>query len=235
MSQKWVYFFADGEQRRGPHPLEELRNFPLQPQTLVWREGLPEWTALQNVPELWAIFAEKFAAPAQPLENATKVDGPPAGTIAHGFGVPQTGFLRGEAGTLGYEPPPADQAASGMAIASLVLGIVSMVIWCVPFLSVLSIPCAILAIVFGFIARGKVKRKEAGGSGQALAGLILGFVNLGLMLVFILMFFGIMFFAANAPKTAAPAMPVPATGPIMRDYADSQPTENPRPATAPSN
>lgn len=233
MSQKWVYFFADGEQRRGPHPLEELRNFPLKPETLVWREGLPEWTALKNVPELWAIFAEKFAAPAQPIDYATTGDGPVRGVVATGFGVPQTGLLRDESGTLAYETPSSDQAASGMAIASLVLGIVSMVIWCVPILSLLSVPCAILAIVFGFIARGKVKRNEAGGGGQALAGLILGFVNVGLVLVFILMFFGIMFFAANAPKTAAPATPVPATGPIMRDYAE--PTENPKPATAPSN
>jgi hypothetical protein len=231
MSQKWVYFFADGEQRRGPLPLEELRNFPLQPQTLVWREGLQEWTALKNVPELWAIFAEKFSTPA--AEYETNAQGPVQGKVAPGFGVPQTGFLRDETGTLAYDTPNPGQTASGMAIASMVLGIVSMVIWCVPLLSILSIPCAILAIIFGFIARGKVKRKEAGGGGLALAGLILGFVNVGLMAVFILMFAGIMFFAANAPNTAMPATPIPATGPIMRDYAE--PTENPKPATAPGN
>ena len=57
----------------------------------------------------------------------------------------------------------------GIAIASMVLGIVSIVIFCAwP----LSIPCAIVGLILGIIARGKARRGEAGGRGMAKAGII---------------------------------------------------------------
>jgi hypothetical protein len=87
-------------------------------------------------------------------------------------------------------PPPPPQPATpsysaggtsstpktnGMAIASLVLGI---------------IPCtgitSILAIVFGFIARNQIEQSGGTqqGSGLALAGIILGFVWVGLSVIY---------------------------------------------------
>ena len=81
-----------------------------------------------------------------------------------------------------YPPPPAPRAAaaktSGWAVASLVLGILSFL--CLPFIA------AVVAIVFGAIARSSIKRSrgEIGGSGLATAGLILGIINLALLLVF---------------------------------------------------
>ena len=62
--------------------------------------------------------------------------------------------------------------SQGMAIASLVLGICSLVMfWCV----FLGAPLAILAIVFG--ARGMNTRT---GHGMAVAGLVMGAIELGL-------------------------------------------------------
>jgi hypothetical protein len=57
-----------------------------------------------------------------------------------------------------------------LAIVSLVAGIASYVF--------LPIVGAIAAIVLGHMARGQIKRTGEGGSGFALAGLILGYVHL---------------------------------------------------------
>ena len=68
---------------------------------------------------------------------------------------------------------------NGMAIASLVLGIIA-----VP-LCFLFIP-AVLAVVFGLIALSQLKSNPGqGGQGQAIAGLVLG----ALSLVFIIVMF----------------------------------------------
>ena len=56
----------------------------------------------------------------------------------------------------------------GFAIASLVLGIISIIRFCQPFV----LPCAILALVFGLIAK---KKKQ---NGMATAGIILGAISL---------------------------------------------------------
>ncbi|MCL2860406.1 MAG: DUF4190 domain-containing protein [Oscillospiraceae bacterium] len=58
---------------------------------------------------------------------------------------------------------------TGLSIASMVLGIVSIVLICFIWIS---IPCAILAVIFGFIGRKK------GGKGMATAGLVLGIITL---------------------------------------------------------
>lgn len=60
---------------------------------------------------------------------------------------------------------------SGFAIASLVLGIISLVIWC---LWMISIPCSILALIFGILA---VKKP---GKGMAIAGIITGSIALAI-------------------------------------------------------
>jgi len=60
------------------------------------------------------------------------------------------------------------QQISPLAIASMVCGMVALVLG----------PLAILAIVFGHIARGQVRRTGEGGRGMATAGLILGYMVL---------------------------------------------------------
>jgi hypothetical protein len=52
-------------------------------------------------------------------------------------------------------------ATSGLAIASLVLGILGV---------------SILAIIFGFVALSQVKKGKRGGRGLAISGVVLGFV-----------------------------------------------------------
>jgi hypothetical protein len=82
----------------------------------------------------------------------------------------------------GSSPPslPTGQAAgqqNGLAITSLVLGLLSLV--CLPVLA------AIPAIICGHLARGRARRLPGlyGGAGFALAGLIMGYVSLVVVLV----------------------------------------------------
>lgn len=59
----------------------------------------------------------------------------------------------------------------GLSIASMVLGIVSVVLCCLWYVS---LPCAILAIIFGIIG------KKRDGRGMAIAGLVLGIIAIAL-------------------------------------------------------
>jgi uncharacterized membrane protein YidH (DUF202 family) len=74
-------------------------------------------------------------------------------------------------------PPPAwyqQAGTNGMAIASLVLGIL-WIYWI----------GSILALIFGYVARSQIKRQPQNGSGMALAGVILGWIGIGLLVVVI--------------------------------------------------
>ncbi|MEZ5461758.1 DUF4190 domain-containing protein [Dokdonella sp.] len=76
---------------------------------------------------------------------------------------------------------------SGTAITSLVLGIICWV--GLPFIG------ALIAVICGHIARGEIRRAPAGsveGDGLAIAGLILGYLQLGMFLIGILIFVGIL-------------------------------------------
>ena len=62
-----------------------------------------------------------------------------------------------------------ENKVNGVTIAALVLGIISIVLWCVWFVS---IPCAIIALVFGIVS---IKKK---GKGMAIAGIVTGSIAL---------------------------------------------------------
>ena len=107
-------------------------------------------------------------------------------------------------------PPPGPVAPYGqplyvyaprtnsLAIASLVTGILSWVLC--PFLG------AILAVIFGHVARGQIKQSGEGGGGMAIAGLILGYLNLGgailVIAFYVLLFAGIAIFGSALPAVS---------------------------------
>ncbi|MER3452827.1 MAG: hypothetical protein C4344_03950 [Acidimicrobiia bacterium] len=90
----------------------------------------------------------------------------------------------------GWQPygqvPPQRTGTNGFAIASLVLGIV----WVYGIGS-------ILALVFGYIAKRKIRETGESGSGLATAGIVLGWVGVGWLLVFIIV-------AAIVPNQPSP-------------------------------
>jgi hypothetical protein len=86
-----------------------------------------------------------------------------------------------------YSPPvsppvryaaPADRT-NGLAVASLVCGIVQFFV---------PLPASILAIVFGHIARGQIRRTGEKGDALALAGLVLGWAEVVLVVIVLIAF-----------------------------------------------
>ena len=121
----------------------------------------------------------------------------------------------------GYPTPPAPGAApvpsygrpptNGMAVASMVLGILGVVgmIWIVS---------PILALVFGYIAKGQIDRSGGAqeGRGYAIAGIVLGWVGIvfGILMAVWMWWFFTHFFEAfeNFPQrfpSSFPGLPSP--------------------------
>ena len=84
-----------------------------------------------------------------------------------------------------YGGPPGGPLPAGMAIASMVCGIVSIPLICVWFAS---FPLAVVAVTLGLIARGRARRGVAAGGGMATAGVACGGVTLGLFALVIGLF-----------------------------------------------
>ena len=73
-------------------------------------------------------------------------------------------------------PPPPATVKKGLAVASLVLGILAAVGCLIPVLNIGSIILAIIALVLGVVALVQAKRPGRGGKGLAIAGIILSVV-----------------------------------------------------------
>ena len=75
---------------------------------------------------------------------------------------------------------PAPQTTNGLAIAGMVLGIL-WVYWV----------GSILALIFGYVARGQIAASAGrqGGGGMAMAGIVLGWVGVGTLCLMIMSVF----------------------------------------------
>ncbi len=90
-----------------------------------------------------------------------------------------------------------DSEKKGFNIASMVLGIVSLVAFCFWYIS---IPCAILAIIFGIVGRHK------GGHGMGIAGLVLGIIVVVLwVLLLALAAVGVAYIGNNVDWSSLPS------------------------------
>ena len=71
-----------------------------------------------------------------------------------------------------FSPVQPEQKSSGLAIASMVLGIFALVLSCyIPYLPIL---LGLLAVIFGGVSLAK----KMGGKGMAIAGLVCGIIAL---------------------------------------------------------
>ncbi len=107
--------------------------------------------------------------------------------VPPGSPLPASGIPMGQApGSMPSYSTPYGVAATapiktnGMAVASLVLSCVGII----PFL--FGIPC-VLGIIFGFVGRSQIRNANGtqGGSGLALAGIIVGFALIAIAVIFI--------------------------------------------------
>lgn len=196
------YYYADGDQQKGPLNAEQLRAAGVKPDTLVWREGMAEWQRADAVAEL----AGAFARPAGHGGGDVPVVPPVGGASPHGGYAPQppAGFVQPGFPPPGYAPPghpghgpgqqlqyggyaPVQAAPSnGMSIVSLVLGILAIPATCTYGLGV---PLAILAVIFGHIGHASSKRQTGQANGMAVAGLVCGYICLALVLAIVLIVF----------------------------------------------
>jgi hypothetical protein len=81
---------------------------------------------------------------------------------------------------MAYQPQPAHQAqpVNGMAVASMVLGIVGLVFSFIPVIGVIAWPLVILGIIFGGVGISKANQVPGSPKGMAIAGLTCSIVGL---------------------------------------------------------
>ncbi|MBB4908948.1 DUF4190 domain-containing protein [Actinophytocola algeriensis] len=73
-------------------------------------------------------------------------------------------------------PYPPTRSTNGMAIASMVLGIV-WVYWI----------GSILALIFGYVALKEIRQSKQAGEGMAIAGIVLGWIGIGVLVIVLLL------------------------------------------------
>ncbi len=163
------YYSKNGNQL-GPISTEELQSKVVSGEIakadLVWKDGLADWLPAGQVPELRPVASSAPDGGASPTPSPYQ---PPATAQTR----PQS-----PAGGAWTGAPP----SQGLAVASMVCGIIAVLtccLWC------LSGPLAIAAVVMGHIALSKAKAEPAryGGKGMAKAGLITGYLALLLTLI----------------------------------------------------
>lgn len=174
------YYSKNGSQL-GPIGAAEieakLRSGEIAPTDLVWKDGMADWVPASQVGELRALVSGPAATPVTPAA-AIPASTPIASSSP--YGTPQAPIA--PAGSPAVVPGM--PLKSGLAIASMICGIVGLLtccIWC------LSLPLAIVGVVLGHVALSKAKSDPAqfGGKGQAKAGLVTGYLGILASLLFI--------------------------------------------------
>lgn len=169
------YYSKNGAQLGpiGPAEMEsKLKAGEIATNDLVWKEGMADWLPAGKVAELQAVLS-----PPVPASEPPPVDRP---IPVSPYASPSTGYAQA--------PAPIGPVSQGQAIASMVCGIISLVIFCLWFISG---PLAIVAIVLGHVAISKAKNDPTrfGGKGMARAGLVTGY--LGLLASIAMLAFGV--------------------------------------------
>lgn len=165
MKDEWFYSLAGTQ--NGPTKLDELRvllqSGQLSRESLVWRQSMGDWAPASAVAELWEkpVVADVPTA-VSPMTLSTPASSsmpvPPVPMVA-----PQL-----QAWQMGIVPQ------SGLAIASLVCGILGILMCYVNALG------ALPAVICGHMALRRIRESELpmAGRGMAIAGLIMGYLGL---------------------------------------------------------
>jgi GYF domain 2/Domain of unknown function (DUF4190) len=169
---RWYYNI--GDERHGPVSLMDLRqlllNGQVSPHDLVWKEGLSDWMPIANQPEFQAqIGGGGRYQPYSPPMNAMAFSPGPHLPRTSGLAVASLTL-----GVLGLFPAfcclfALIPVTAAMAVASVILGFIGL------FVGV----CTVFAITFGAAALMDVGRSRGlvTGRGMALSGLIMGIIG----------------------------------------------------------
>jgi uncharacterized RDD family membrane protein YckC len=82
-----MWYYADNGQQQGPLPLAELQVLfqqgRLTADTLLWHEGMAEWTAASSVPDLQSALAQAKAEGNAEQSDAANTAAPATGSCSH--------------------------------------------------------------------------------------------------------------------------------------------------------
>ena len=190
------WYYSMGGAQQGPVALSILRDLlqsgKLERSSLVWRQGLSDWTPASAVSELWEKepMAEVTVATELPSALAPPIPSTPVPPVV----VPQSpvgGMTSEQAWQMGIVPQ------SGLAIASLVCGILGIVFCYGHALG------AIPAVICGHMALNRIRSAQhpIAGRGMAIAGLIMGYLGLLFQVAMIVL---IIFVVNEMPATPSP-------------------------------
>ena len=132
-----------------------------------------------------------YQQPGYPQPGYPQPGYPQAGYPATAY--PQPGYPAAGGYAAGGYAYPASPPNNPLAVASLVLGIVGLVL--IPFLG------SIAGVVTGHIARKQIRERGEGGDGLAVGGLVTGYLGVGLWLLLGLFFLIPFLFLATASTT----------------------------------
>jgi hypothetical protein len=165
---EWYYAAANNQQ--GPVSEQDLKKLlsegTINGETLIWKEGMAEWTMLKTTAPEW-ISTSPSAGPTAS-----------AGSQAADTSAAQTD-------TVGKEASSDLGSAQNLSIAALVCGILGVLSCCCCFL----LPLPIAAIILGHVTlnKGKVTPLEPNVKNMAMIGLILGYSGIGLQVLYLIL------------------------------------------------
>ena len=161
------WYYAKNGHQNGPLPTEDMIDRiamgEISATDLAWCEGMADWLPVSEIPQLKVLPPVKEEVPAAPTAG-------PAQSAPYQPTVPAA-----PAATPSYAAP-GQVPSQGLAIASLVCGILGLIGCCMWFIS---LPSALAAIVTGHLANSKIKAdpQRFTGKGMARTGLITGYLG----------------------------------------------------------
>lgn len=161
------WYYAKNGHQNGPVPTEDMIDRvamgEISPTDLAWCEGMADWLPVSEIPQLKVLPPVKDDVPAGPTAG-------PAQPVAYQPTVPAAPAATPSYAAAGQAP------SQGLAIASLVCGILGLIGCCMWFIS---LPAALAAIVTGHLANSKIKAdpQRFTGKGMARTGLITGYLG----------------------------------------------------------
>ncbi|MFT6182328.1 MAG: hypothetical protein ACJAQT_003918 [Akkermansiaceae bacterium] len=173
------WFYGKEGQQYGPIDEATLRarisTAAVGPQDLIWREGMAAWTPLSQLSQ----FGVGSMAPSSPSQEGSGEVDPNAPPPSNSPYAPPVANLTGA-----YQPGPAMAVTNGLAIASMVCGILSLVFFCFCGGIFFGVP----AVICGHLGLNQLNNPEnkQQGRGMAIAGLICGYIGVAIFAVMIL-------------------------------------------------
>ena len=192
------WFYGKGCQQFGP--IDEvtlsarIATGEIGPQDLVWNEGMDSWKPLQEIRHLAPSGNDSQSQDSEGLtpELSQSSYAPPAEIKAPALDdsfvdeVPQSPYSPPVEGVEGasYTPGPSLPVTNGLAIASMICGILSLVFFCFCGGLFLGIP----AVICGHLSLNQLNApgNSQQGRGMAIAGLICGYLGIAILIIMML-------------------------------------------------